>query len=778
MSIATRAKECELLFQEWLEKLPGVSPPAQDVENSLFRFNLWTSNNFVYAARRASMDWRLRNAPTLHSVMLELLDDLKSILNRHVSTQDPVENTDQETDKLGDTLDQLFRFSRAVRRSGILRRFVKVATYTEFSPNGVNLTEEFRKGAESVIELRLRNSIASTELQRRLVETVCLRQQHFSYLRVRRAKNTPRPDPHLTLSAVPRSTLGASSVSIRAPVSAKPSVMTVTTLQSDRLPTLYSVRSGAVEEEATVILDDLYLPQPPRVPKHAREYECPYCFLVYSAEELGGEKWNHHIIQDLMPYVCVMDSCLTPNILFESSKDWLTHMKTQHVIGGWMCMDSSHDKTLVFEQESKFKEHMNDHHADQFHKDELDDLAAACFERFTSSEILTECPFCSADQQEELAMQKDLVNHIAEHLISLAQISLAGHYEEGTGQSERPSESRQERSEDDSIPGNSGTIVEEMNHEFISQEIDDDDEAWSVLESIEKPPETNREHWEFVWAKLQRPKHDHLYDPILQSFITARKIAYLLQPYQEEDNSSESVLAGPDLADDSRNGESAEETNQLRVPKTPPRDDVPISISHGQEDTTPMSRQKLESKKGNIFTNRMTNFFRFPFTRNIKISAPENPVHVTSVGYNKPAKHFVGLPKEWKRMLEESGNIPPEREPPQTLVNILRSHKNDYEEFHGPTHTESLRQSIFERPRSPPPIPRSSLVRDGAVFTKNNHLSTEVPSQGFSSSTHKSHEISSESSTRPSGQRQEFSPPDPLVSEHVPPSVSRPPGLE
>lgn len=82
MAIATKAKECERLFQERLEKLPALSPPAQDIENSLFRFNLWTSNNFVFAAQRASMDWRLRNAPTLHSVMLELLDDLKSSLNR------------------------------------------------------------------------------------------------------------------------------------------------------------------------------------------------------------------------------------------------------------------------------------------------------------------------------------------------------------------------------------------------------------------------------------------------------------------------------------------------------------------------------------------------------------------------------------------------------------------------------------------------------------------------------------------------------------------------
>lgn len=183
-------------------------------------------------------------------------------------------------------------------------------------------------------------------------------------------------------------------------------------------------------------------------------------------------------------------------------------------------MDSSHDTTLVFEQESEFKNHMNAHHAQQFHKDELDDFAAVCFERFTSTNILTECPLCPVGQQEELlAAQKDLTGHVAEHLISIAQISLAGHYEEGTGQSEGPSESRQERSEADSIPGNSGTIAEEMNHEFVGQESDDDGESLSV--PMEIPPHAGlEENWEFVWASLQLPKHDHLHDPILQSFIS------------------------------------------------------------------------------------------------------------------------------------------------------------------------------------------------------------------------------------------------------------------
>jgi hypothetical protein len=77
MAIATKAAECSRLFDEW-SKSPAFLTP--DVENQIFRFNLWITNNFVFAPTRGSMDWRLRNAPLLESAMVDLLDDLKSNL--------------------------------------------------------------------------------------------------------------------------------------------------------------------------------------------------------------------------------------------------------------------------------------------------------------------------------------------------------------------------------------------------------------------------------------------------------------------------------------------------------------------------------------------------------------------------------------------------------------------------------------------------------------------------------------------------------------------------
>ncbi|CAJ2505388.1 Uu.00g127820.m01.CDS01 [Anthostomella pinea] len=62
------------------------------------------------------------------------------------------------------------------------------------------------------------------------------------------------------------------------------------------------------------------------------------------------------------------------------------------------------------------------------------------------------------------------------------------------------------------------------------------------------------------------------------------------------------------------------------------------------------------------------------------ISAPENPVHVTHVGYDSSTGQFTGLPKEWQRLINESG-IPEtaQRENPQMIADIVTFYKETTE---------------------------------------------------------------------------------------------------
>lgn len=113
------------------------------------------------------------------------------------------------------------------------------------------------------------------------------------------------------------------------------------------------------------------------------------------------------------------------------------------------------------------------------------------------------------------------------------------------------------------------------------------------------------------------------------------------------------------------------------------------------------------------------------------ISAPENPVHVTHVGYDSSTGQFTGLPKEWQRLINESG-IPENarRENPQMIADIVTFYKETtekphedqvLEKFHDARAAELRTPSggmatspgmyasnyagTFENPRAPPPVP-------------------------------------------------------------------------
>ncbi|KUJ12447.1 Pkinase-domain-containing protein [Mollisia scopiformis] len=154
----------------------------------------------------------------------------------------------------------------------------------------------------------------------------------------------------------------------------------------------------------------------------------------------------------------------------------------------------------------------------------------------------------------------------------------------------------------------------------------------------------------------------------------------------------------------------------------------------------------LRKKSG--FSGIMSNILGTP--RTPKISAPENPVHVTHVGYDNETGQFTGLPQEWARMLEQAGITKKEQdEQDQGLLrNVVDFYKENAEggddqiwEKFPQARTPDLRigtstpgplspallntpnystltsppasprfpanhETSFENPRSPPPVPR------------------------------------------------------------------------
>ncbi|KAK1755699.1 Serine/threonine-protein kinase ste20 [Echria macrotheca] len=179
---------------------------------------------------------------------------------------------------------------------------------------------------------------------------------------------------------------------------------------------------------------------------------------------------------------------------------------------------------------------------------------------------------------------------------------------------------------------------------------------------------------------------------------------------------------------------------------------IPASKRFSDESKESKPPGMLRKKSG--FSGFMTSLVGSP--KKPLISAPENPVHVTHVGYDSSTGQFTGLPKEWQRLINESGITEKDtREHPQILVDVLTFYKEttekpqedqQLEKFHdarageyralsGTTPTSAAMPSpnmlqsysgvspmisppasprfpqvghegSFENPRAPPPVPR------------------------------------------------------------------------
>ncbi|CAK7567799.1 MAG: signal transducing kinase of the PAK [Sporothrix epigloea] len=175
----------------------------------------------------------------------------------------------------------------------------------------------------------------------------------------------------------------------------------------------------------------------------------------------------------------------------------------------------------------------------------------------------------------------------------------------------------------------------------------------------------------------------------------------------------------------------------------------------------------LRKKSG--FSGFMTSLVGSP--KKPLISAPENPVHVTHVGYDSNTGQFTGLPKEWQRLINESGITEKERtQNPEALVQVITFYKETteraqedqvLEKFHDarpgmPSHSTSNMtlptsssnaaaghlpmsplasppasprfplvnyEGSFVNPRSPPPVPKGS----GATAVKESSMMPNRP---------------------------------------------------
>jgi hypothetical protein len=133
---------------------------------------------------------------------------------------------------------------------------------------------------------------------------------------------------------------------------------------------------------------------------------------VTPLERLGQAR-----LQELRPYLCTYDDCITENEQYASRSEWLAHEQHVHSTPVWTCRD--HLEVAV-SSENEFKRHLIIDHPDlkPVHIDML-----SLHSKRGSPDSRNYCPLCLLDV-EDLQDRTMLTDHIAEHLETIASSSL------------------------------------------------------------------------------------------------------------------------------------------------------------------------------------------------------------------------------------------------------------------------------------------------------------------------------------------------------------------
>lgn len=218
--------------------------------------------------------------------------------------------------------------------------------------------------------------------------------------------------------------------------------------------------------------------------------------------------------KDLDPYVCVFDECDTPFEIYSSSREWLSHMRSQHRMR-WHCFAISHEPSF-FESPDVLEEHLKERHADHFSSEEISFLVENS--SHPSLSVIEDCPFCqqTAENTEE---------HVARHLIQFALRSLP--WPDDFSSSYHPSQSSRNAHSEDTASSAESNGDEDGILEFGKTdwdawekdlEADDNNSKSAKSEWHDGPPLTGERSNMVGLHDFISPDYDAAEDELLQPF--------------------------------------------------------------------------------------------------------------------------------------------------------------------------------------------------------------------------------------------------------------------
>ncbi|KAH0494714.1 hypothetical protein TgHK011_008305 [Trichoderma gracile] len=446
MSISQLSTQCRDLFSLYYGLAVPKSMQPGLIETQLITLNRWVYYDAPTFEGRRLIDWRIGQGSKLYSEIMEVLERLAKALNSKVNdlrTENPEQLTPRESPQqsIGDILDDLMESMRSIHRYHAMRQPVHAFGYVEYDEHtGDNLMSKFKTSMLSSLHKMFKGT--SEEMISRLHTTMYLRHQHFCLLK---AKLGAAHDPELIDGSAPMSPpptperpSGVKRLRNRSSSRRRASrkvhrgdrVRKSPTRMASAALAVMTTRSSTNQPPQTEkqISEQLLskpdvssvgrFPSRPKMSPGCSEMYCPYCCRSYPAQEFTEENWPRHVTRDLMPFVCVMQSCPMPNAMFESYEEWTRHMEQHHSPKAWICR--KHTPVIHFKDKEAFKSHMIGSHGAHFITgyDAIQPLPPTLL----PFQPLKRCPLC--DHYDSEHDGESVHEHIARHLISLSLMSL------------------------------------------------------------------------------------------------------------------------------------------------------------------------------------------------------------------------------------------------------------------------------------------------------------------------------------------------------------------
>ncbi|KAI1120638.1 hypothetical protein F5Y10DRAFT_257954 [Nemania abortiva] len=423
--------QCLQDFQDVSSKFDDLSDTTrQKFLDEFSRFKLWTGNIGAHKKGRSSLDWRLRDASHLKTLVVDLLTDLKSTLQdalsvfnmepdtetnpiRHQDSAsasevphqlDDFDKVDDNTEILeivadiGDIIGCLLRLSLSIRNP---------APHDHFMSSKFTDTSHFEEYDVEHVKTKLPN--IENALARRLGKAISQRRQYFKYRESHHQKLNAGLDLESTGSEAGIQSTVASSI----PLEFKDSKgdWSGSSQQVEEL----SNSGGSQTSYASSDHDSGRLKIPP-LPKQAGDgpFECPFCYMIILISTTI--QWKKHVNSDLRPYICLEPDCSTPEQQYARLHDWLEHLDQKH----WLSFRCPYSCDAAdFTSPSQLKTHIRRSHPELSSQKDLTMILGLC-ERPRAWPEETKCPLCL----HTLHSKREYARHVGRHQTELALFAL------------------------------------------------------------------------------------------------------------------------------------------------------------------------------------------------------------------------------------------------------------------------------------------------------------------------------------------------------------------